>query len=58
MGHIEAGCAYCKTDIFLKVKVYTKPIQAPLTHEQEIIDELLDKIGYTYSLLQKRFCSQ
>lgn len=50
------GCSYCKADLFIKAKVYAKPVLAPLTHEQEMMDELLEMTGETYIPLQKKFC--
>lgn len=49
-------CGFCDVDIFIKVKVNTKPILAPLTHEQELIDELIDITGEKFVCLQKKFC--
>lgn len=56
MDYSGVSCSYCKADLFLKAKVYTKAILAPLTHEQEIVDELVERTGETYVFLQKRFC--
>lgn len=56
MASSSAGCSYCNTDIYIKVEVFTKPILAPLTYEQELREKLVEMTGETYVHLQKNFC--
>lgn len=52
----NSGCAYCKAELYIKARVYTKPILVPLTHEQELMDELLELTGETFVPLEQKFC--
>lgn len=53
---METKCNYCDADIYLKVKQYSRPILAPLTPEDEIMQNLTEKTGWKYIQIAKKYC--
>lgn len=49
-------CDFCNVPIYLKTKQFARPLQAPVTREQELRDALLDLTGEVYLKLPHRFC--
>lgn len=49
-------CAFCDRDIYIQVEQVLKPVLAPLTYEDALRDELINRTGKAYVLLPKRYC--
>lgn len=49
-------CAFCDRDIYIQVEQVLKPVLAPLTYEDVLRDELINRTGKAYVLLPKRYC--
>ncbi len=50
------GCELCQEALFVKRVQYLRPLTAPLTQEQEIMDKLAEHTGIAYYKLESRFC--
>ena len=51
-----AECPICKDNVFVKRMQYMRPLLAPLTPEQELMDKITDITGIVYVDVKKRFC--
>lgn len=50
------GCRFCESKIFVKRHQYLRPVIAPLTPEQELMDKLADLTGTVYVEIKNKFC--
>lgn len=50
------ACNYCKTDLYVKVKIYSKPLFPPLTVEEELRQKLQELTGEEFLKIQPEFC--
>lgn len=46
----------CEEEVFVKRRQYMRPIMAPLTPEQELMDRLTELTGIVYVKAQNKFC--
>ena len=49
-------CVFCNTELFFKVNSGLKPVLAPLTHQEELEQELENITGETYVKLNAKYC--
>jgi len=49
-------CKYCNTQLYIKVQRLVRPVLAPITHADALMDEYTNKTGMAYAPLEKRFC--
>ena len=49
-------CVFCNTELYFKVNRYLKPALAPLTHREELEQELEDITGEAYVKLNAKYC--
>ena len=52
------GCPACNEEIFARRRQYMRPVIAPLTPEQELMDKLTDLTGIVYVKIKNKFCPQ
>lgn len=50
-------CEYCNVKIYVKTQKIMKDVLAPLTHTEELKQELEDRIGEMYLELPHNYCS-
>lgn len=49
-------CNMCNETLYIKTKQLLRPVLAPLTHEQELRDRLLDMTGEVYLPVTVNYC--
>lgn len=49
-------CEYCNAKLYIKTQKIMKSVLAPLTHTEELRQELEDITGEMYLELPKRYC--
>lgn len=49
-------CEYCKAEIYIKTQKLMKSILAPLTHTEELKQELEDVSGEMYLKINNKYC--
>ena len=49
-------CEYCNQEFYIKTTQVIAPITAPLTREQELMDELVNLTGEVYLPISISFC--
>lgn len=49
-------CYYCHLPLYIKVQQLMRPVLAPLTPEDELLDEYANRTGMKFVQLEKRFC--
>lgn len=49
-------CDYCNMPLYIKVQQLTRPVLAPLTRADALMDEYTNITGTAFVLLEKRFC--
>ena len=49
-------CEYCNVKYYVQIERFTKPLLAPLTHIEELQNELVDLTGIDYLQIQVNYC--
>ena len=49
-------CNYCNAEYFVRIKKYMKPILVPLTHAEELQNELVNLTGIDYLQIPIKYC--
>ena len=49
-------CNFCRADIYVKTRQYLRPVLAPITQEAAIEQELIEKTGWRYIMIQNNYC--
>ncbi len=49
-------CNYCNAPLYIKVQQLLRPVLAPLTRADALMDEYTEITGMAFVPLQKRFC--
>ncbi len=49
-------CNFCGLDIYLKIRQALRPVLAPTTQEMAIEQEVIEKTGWRYIMIQNRYC--
>lgn len=49
-------CEYCNAIYYVEVQQLTKPILAPLTHAEEIRQELINITGINHLRIKANYC--
>lgn len=49
-------CSYCNIPLYIKVQQLLRPVLAPLTRADALMDEYINLTGYAYVPLEKSFC--
>ncbi len=49
-------CEYCKAEVYVKTRKIVKSLLAPLTHIEELRQELEDTTGETYIKIPNQYC--
>ncbi len=49
-------CNYCNAQLYVKVQRFLRPVLAPLTRAEELMDEYTNLTGMAFVPLEKRYC--
>lgn len=49
-------CEYCNAIYYIGVKQLTRPVLAPLTHTEELRQELINLTGINYLRIKANYC--
>lgn len=50
------GCECCKDELYVKRHQYMRPVLAPLTPEQTLMDRITELTGIVYVKINNKFC--